>query len=795
MSRFIFTITCLLGAAAIVWIGTGFIGAHVLALAVTVLIGAVYAIGVIEMLQFRRVTTTLAKALAAIPANLTRLDDWLESIHPSLQNTVRLRIEGERVGLPGPALTPYLVGLLVMLGMLGTFLGMVATLNGAVFALEGTPDLQAIRSGLAAPIKGLGLAFGTSVAGVAASAMLGLMSTLSRRDRMLTAQRLDTKIATVLRGFSLVHHRQETFRALQMQAHALPDVVDKLQAMAVHMERMSSHLNERLANNQESFHTTVNSMFAGLAQSVEKSLKESLTESGRLAGESMKPIVEDAMAGIIRESQSLHATLINVAQTQLDRFSRHFSETASDVANTWREGLATHAHCNEKLVNGLGNALDTFNVTFERTSTALLSAFNEEASTRFADQAASNQQRLDQWMSAMASLSTTLTSAWRQSGEQLHSQQQALCAALAATAQDITANAQSSVTLINNEVSKLLADQTAQDQTRREQWVGTLESMATSLHREWQRSGELTLSQQQKICTVLEATALEITGQAQASSSQMLSEIAQLLNTSDALISARMTTEETWLTAHGERMDQLARGLRTELSQLRDEEALRGKAAVDHLAGLQTALAIHLTTLGTALEAPITRLIQTASEAPRAAAEVIGQLRQEISDNIVRDNALLEERSHIMQGLDALLKSLNKSSAEQRAAIETLVQTSADRLTSVGTQFTDKVSEETSKLADIAAQVTGGAVEVSSLSEAFGFAVQLFSDANDKLIENLHRLEASLEKSTARSDEQLAYYVAQAREIIDLSTMSQREIFEELRQLSARKNIATPEVR
>ena len=36
-----------------------------------------------------------------------------------------------------------------------------------------------------------------------------------------------------------------------------------------------------------------------------------------------------------------------------------------------------------------------------------------------------------------------------------------------------------------------------------------------------------------------------------------------------------------------------------------------------------------------------------------------------------------------------------------------------------------------------------------------------------------------------RSDGQLAYYVAQAREIIDLSMGSQKEIIEELRQLPA----------
>ena len=124
-----------------------------------------------------------------------------------------------------------------MLGMLGSFLGMVVTLNGAVIALESTTDLQTIRAALAAPVKGLGLAFGTSVAGVAASAMLGLISALCRRERLVTGQRLDTKIATVLRGFSLTHQRQETFKALQSQSQALPEMVDKLQAMMAQMER------------------------------------------------------------------------------------------------------------------------------------------------------------------------------------------------------------------------------------------------------------------------------------------------------------------------------------------------------------------------------------------------------------------------------------------------------------------------------------------------------------------------------------------------------------------------------
>lgn len=601
MNRNLFTIAFLLGAAAVVWVGAGFMGAHVLALTMTLLIGAVYGFGALELRQFRQASATLTTSLRAIPEPLANLGDWLGGVHPSLQNAVRLRIEGERTGLPGPALTPYLVGLLVMLGMLGTFLGMVVTLNGAAFSLEGSTDLQAIRTALAAPIKGLGLAFGTSVAGVATSAMLGLMSALSRRERMLAAQLLDSKIATSLRGFSLTHQRQQAYKALQFQAQALPEVVDKLQAMMAQMERMSQQLNERLLSNQESFHGEVKGIYSDLACSVDKSLKESLTQSAQVAGDSLKPVVEAAMAGMAKEAGLLHERVTDTARMQLDGLSDRLGATASSVAATW---TAAHA-------------------------------------------------------------------AWQ-------------------------------------------ADQTSNDRQRLDAWKESLEATAEALHREWQQAGAQTLGQQQEICRTLTQTAQEITEQSRTSASQTLGEI--------------------------------------------------------------------------------TRLIATASEAPRASAEVIGQLRQEMSSSLVRDNALLDERSRIMATLNSLLDGINHASAEQRAVIDSLVTSSAVALSQTGSQFSEKVDLEAARLSDIAAHVTSSAVEVSSLSESFGFAVNSFNQANEKLIGNLQRIEAAMDKSMARSDDQLAYYVGQAREIIDLSIMSQKEIFEELRQLPARQALAAEEV-
>src|SRR5450830_1883770 len=196
MNRFVFALAFATGLLSVGWVAWGFVGTSWVALLMTGVIAGVYLLGALEVRRFRAATQALQEALAGLTQAPAELSSWLQQLPLALRHAVRLRVEGERAALPGLALTPYLVGLLVMLGMLGTF-------KGAVFALEGSTDLQAIRSALAAPIKGLGLSFGTSVAGVAASAMLGLLAALSRRERLQVSRLLDSRVADVLRPFSL----------------------------------------------------------------------------------------------------------------------------------------------------------------------------------------------------------------------------------------------------------------------------------------------------------------------------------------------------------------------------------------------------------------------------------------------------------------------------------------------------------------------------------------------------------------------------------------------------------------
>ena len=158
---------------------------------------------------------------------------------------------------------------------------------------------------------------------------------------------------------------------------------------------------------------------------------------------------------------------------------------------------------------------------------------------------------------------------------------------------------------------------------------------------------------------------------------------------------------------------------------------------------------------------------------------------------MVRDTATLEERSRLLDTVQTLLNAVNHASNEQRSAIDALVSTSAELLERVGSRFTAQVESEAGKLDAAAAHVTGSAVEVASLGEVFGGAVQSFGDSTAALNERLHAIEAALEKSLARSDEQLAYYVAQAREVIELSMLSQKQIIGELQQLAGTRDGAT----
>ncbi|MBN3798963.1 DUF802 domain-containing protein, partial [Burkholderia sp. Ac-20392] len=914
-----------------------------------------------------------------------------------------------RVALPGPSLTPYLVGLLVLLGMLGTLLGMVVTLKGTGAALESATDLDAIRASLIAPVKGLGFAFGTSIAGVATSAMLGLLSALVRRERIDAAQQLDAKIATTLRVHSSAHQRDESFRLLQRQADVMPALVDRLQTMMTTLEARSVALHDRQIESQQAFFDRTERAYAGLASNVGDALKESAAESARVAGAALQPVVAATMTGLAQEMAALRDTVTGAVQRQLDgltdgfekttgnvtavwnraldeqrragdavaqqlqttlgQFTDTFSQRSTDLldgvatrlestesrlSDAWRDALSRQEQVGETLAGQHARALGEAAATFERHSGATLAAMRESHAGLQTDLAARDEQRVAAWNDSLAAMAAKLGDEWQRAGVHSAGRQQEICDALAQTTRDLATQASTFEQRSNDLLSTIRDSHTglqtqlaARDEERLSAWNDSLAAMATKLGDEWQRAGVHSAGRQQEICDALAQTTRDLTTQAstfEQRSSDLLSTIRdshtglqtqlaardeeRLTAWNDSLAAMATKLGDEWQRAgvhsagrQQEICDALAQttrdlttqastfeqrssdllstirdshtGLQTQLAA-RDEERLSAwndslaamattlgdewqRAGVhsagrqqeicdalaqttrdlttqastfeqrsndllstirDSHAGLQTQLAARdeqrLTAWNDSLAAmaaalrdewaqtsaqaatrqqdicdtlartanditaqaqvhasdtinEIARLVQAASEAPKAAADVVAELRQRLSDSLVHDTAMLEERSRLLATLETLLGAVNHASTEQRTAIDALVSTSADLLDRVGARFNDTVDAETRKLDSVAAQVTAGAVEVASLGDAFGMAVQVFGESNDKLLTHLQRIEAALEKSLARSDEQLEYYVAQAREVIDLSMMSQKQIVEDLQQLAGRR--------
>ncbi|CAJ3794144.1 Methyl-accepting chemotaxis protein [Burkholderia pseudomallei] len=850
MSRFhVHLVVFFAGLAAVCWIGAGYAVSNPVALAVTLVIAACYLAGALELRRYRQATSTLAQAVAALSEPPAALGAWLERLHPSLRHAVRVRVEGERVALPGPALTPYLVGLLVLLGMLGTLIGMVMTLRGTGAALESSTDLQAIRASLAAPVKGLGFAFGTSIAGVATSAMLGLLSALCRRERLDAAQALDAKIATTLRVHSHAHQRDETFRLLQRQADLMPTLVERLQAMMHSLEQQSAASAERQIAGQQAFLGKAEETYARLASSVGQSLTDSVAESARVAGSALQPVMETTMAGLARETAALHDALTQAVQRQLDGLSAGFETTAAHVADVWRHALADHQRSSDALAQRLHGsidrivesfdrrsadlldgvrarldatassvsdawrgalaqqeqaneahaernrqALETAAATFERHSAALLRTMSESHSALQATLESRDEQRLATWTDSLGSIAAKLGTEWAQTSAQAADHQQAICDALAHTARDLSAQAtafeQHTAALLramSESHSALQATLESRDEQRLATWTDSLGSIAAKLGTEWAQTSAQAANRQQTICDALAHTARDLSAQATAFEQHTAALLRAMSESHSALQATLESRDEQRLATWTDSLGSIAAKLGTEWEQTSAQAANRQQAIYDALAHTARDLSAHTQAHASATIAEISQLVQAASEAPRVAAEVVAELRQKLSDSMVRDTAMLEERNRMLATLETLLDAVNHASSEQRAAVDALVATSSALLQRVGTQFTDEVGTQTDRLGGVAAQITGSAVEIASLGDALGAAVQSFGESNDKLVAHLQRIEAALDKSLARSDEQLAYYVAQAREVIDLSMMSQKQIIEELQRVGGER--------
>ena len=99
----------------------------------------------------------------------------------------------------------YMTGLLVFLGLLGTFWGLIQTVGsvgGVIQGLKATGDaasmFNALREGLAAPLSGMGISFSSSLFGLAGSLVLGFLDLQSSQAQNRFYTELEDWLSTTV---------------------------------------------------------------------------------------------------------------------------------------------------------------------------------------------------------------------------------------------------------------------------------------------------------------------------------------------------------------------------------------------------------------------------------------------------------------------------------------------------------------------------------------------------------------------------------------------------------------------
>jgi len=890
MNRFLNALYPLALAAGLAGIAGAALAAarhHPVALVMTLLIAAFFVLGVMELQAFRRAGRELDAALAAEPT-----DAWVDSVPAPLRAAVQQRLDGLRVALPGLALAPALAGLLVLLGMLGTFIGLVITLSSTASALSQTADLAALRNALGAPVQGLGLAFSASVAGVAGSAMLGLMVALARRERAAVGARLDVALLGRLRPLTAAHRRAIAQQAAEDAAAEVARTNQR--ELVAQLQTFAQAMADQLAAQNAQFHGETSKAYTALAASVDGTLRTSLTDAARLAGAAIQPAAEAAMAGIAREAAALHERVGTQVGEQLSALSTRFEAGVAQIAQQGEaaaraqgEGLAQQRAAALQLLadNGAATqqAVDRLAERAAADAQALLAALNDTATRQQAAQAEADSARaavLQAQVDALAQQRSAAQQAMADAAERFAAQTQDLLDRVA-EAQARQQSTQAELEAQRRADAKADAEALARQRAANEQLLATQREAAQQLladsgARAQNALAELTTGFAAQTKDLLDRIAdtqtrhaamqAELDAQARAEARAEADALAQQRAANEQLLAAQREAAQQLLAASGQRaqdaLTELTAGFAAQtqaavhaladahtqlqsahaandaerLAAWRTELQSAGAAQLAQQQQLADGLLQHTRDLVAQTEAQARTtlseagaLLQAAGEAPRAAVEVVAALREQLAQSQAQDRAALAERAELMQTVSTLLASLQQAAGEQRAAldallggagsqvtallggaatqvsallegtashvstlttsaasqVEALVGSSATQLEALGQRFTEQAGATGQVLADAATTIAASAAEMGSLGEGFGAAVEQFQGANAQLVQHLAALEERLSSAMTRSDEQLGYYVAQAREVIDLCLGSQKAVLDALQTTAA----------
>jgi hypothetical protein len=187
----------------------------------------------------------------------------------------------------------YMTGLLVFLGLLGTFWGLIETVGSVGKVIDGLKVggdagalFDTLKEGLAAPLGGMGISFSSSLFGLAGSLILGFLDLQSSQAQNRFYTDLEDWLASTVRqyagetassGTGELQHILERLRTTLEEggsnrgtATAMTTLADAIQGLVAHM-RTEQEMIREWADGQGEQNTEIKKLLERIARQPEKS--------------------------------------------------------------------------------------------------------------------------------------------------------------------------------------------------------------------------------------------------------------------------------------------------------------------------------------------------------------------------------------------------------------------------------------------------------------------------------------------------------------------------------------------
>lgn len=712
-------------------------GRDVQASVIVATIGIALLVGLAELITRQLRAARLDNEVRALPARPN--DSTLDIASPLLSTFLRARLEHLPLPTLGEGIAPFLTGLLVMLGLLGTLLGLFQTVHGAGHALTSATDVEALRRSLGAPIAGLTRSFGCSAAGISASAMLGLALALVRRREVFVVRAIHAYASGPLRAQSPLARQARALEQLVSQGlnqgNALPDAAGVLSGVGDKLGDVSKQIVELQREALKSQQST----FTELLASLRDELIRSTGESGQALIGTLRPVVEQ----LANKSAEALAT-------QADVFASVARELKTELAHDAQERRKDTAEA----LRGLRAQLDEAEQARAAAHTNELEKLSELAARSLTEAERREAELSERWSQQLHRLDAQLEATRSSEAERLHS----LDEQLSVVSQRDGARVAELDNLVNRVGSEL---------TQLSEQLGA-QLLARAEH-----------EREHNAQTLLAATQLTAAACAL-----------------DAHAEKQQASFEQSAAEQKATLERLVEHLPVLFEQAARSSQAAAQEAVSQLAALTEQRLSHVSQLMTDDIEARSNADRTLAERNRSAFEALTQQSADLAGLLERTEQLLPQLSEAAHaGAAETLARMTQhmeTQATRFAAIETAleqgrheqVESLAQQVHGYAQELEQKLAQTTEAVHEAAAIWQASSAEMQAVARLFAQSIERQREASDAWIESLGEVEGAVERAgqTAAHDA-LSDQLAATQEVFARQLQFQRELFEQLRAL------------